>query len=521
MDEYQIYTDKRISKLDSIKHKLQQTDSEKEAFELKYELFNEYLSFQTDSALHYATERLKSAYIIGEQEYIDAAILNISYVFIIAGMYKEASDMLKNIKRNTLKKNLEGYYFNVYNSLYESMFKYSIARQYREKYRKIAIAYNDSMLLINNQNTFVYADQLLKKGNLEEGLQVLLNEYHKLSANSKPIAYVAYAISECYRQMNNTEKEKEYLIISAIADLRWGIKEYISLWRLAIILYKEGDIGRAYNYIRRSQADASFCNARLRTIELTQSLPIIEKAYRLQTEKEHKNTQLALIGVSVLTLLLIILVMYIHKQMNRISRTKRLLDTANFDLKKLNQDLYNMNQQLTKTLKDLHETNHELSFTNQSLVKANQIKEVYITNFITECFAYIDKMDNFRKQLNKLAINGNMDLLLKNLKSPLLIEKELENFYHTFDKSFLHLFPCFIEQFNQLLQPDEIITIKKNGDLTTELRIFALLRLGISNNEKIATFLHCSKSTIYVYRSKLRLRSLSPDTFEKDVMNIT
>lgn len=519
--EQQLYVDKHEKTISSIRQKLKNATSEEDRYWLKNDLFSEYISYQVDSALLYAQEKLKSAHIIGKQDYIDDSHINIAYVFILAGMYKEASDMLESIDRSRMEEYLEEYYFSAYNLLYEAMLKYSIGNENKKKYRSKAMAYKDSILLKSDyQNIYIYADKLLEEGKYEQGLPILQEAYSKLAPDNSEIPYAAYLMSSFYRRMGNTEKEKQYLIISAIGDLKWGIKEYISLWRLATILFEEGDIERAYTYISRSQADASFCNARLRTIEVTQILPIVEKAYRTKTQQEHRHTLLALICSSILTVFLIILVICIRKQMKRLAAARNLLNNANTQLQRLNTELKDVNQQLSSANKSLQQSNQALSTSNKSLTEANQIKEAYITRFITECSAYIDKMNDYRKHLNKLAISGNLEDLFKLLKSPSFIREELEAFYQSFDETFLNLFPHFVEHFNQLPIEGEAIVPKKNNSLTTELRIFALIRLGISDSERIAAFLRCSKATIYSYRSRLRLKSISPENFENLIMQI-
>ena len=129
-------------------------------------------------------------------------------------------------------------------------------------------------------------------------------------------------------------------------------------------------------------------------------------------------------------------------------------------------------------------------------------------------------MELYRKQLRKVATTGSKTELLDLLKSPTFIEKEVDAFFATFDATFLSLFPNFVHDFNQLLLPESQVVNKKDKRLNTELRICALIRLGISDNERLAAFLRCSKATIYSYRSRTRLKSLQPDLFEEQLMNL-
>ena len=518
--EQQKYVDIREGRISDVKSKLRKTASEEERYQLKNFLFNEYSSYVVDSALHYAQEKLVSAYKMNRQDYIDDSRLNMAYVLIQGGMYKEASDILQNINRATLAEYLERYYFLIYNTLYEAMVKYTIIESQSKEYRAKAMLYKDSIMQKNDStDVYIRADRLLEQGDYSKGLQILLDFYRQLDPDNRDVAYVAYSISDFYRRQGNREEEKKYLIVSAMADMKWAVKEYISLRRLATILYEEGDINRAYIYMRRSLDDATFCNARLRTIEVTQTLPIIDNAYQVKTKKEKKQMMIAFI--SILSVFLIGLVIYVQRQIKKLSAARSELNKANERLRQLNVELNSVNEQLQSANKELHETNHALSDMNQSLSEANNIKELYITKFMTECSSYIDKMDNYRRMLNKKAASGKLEDLFKTLKSSVIIEEELEAFYNTFDETFLHLFPSFVKAFNSLLPANDSIVPKEEGRLTTELRIFALIRLGITDSERIASFLRYSKATIYSYRSRLRLKSLNPEHFEENIMQIT
>lgn len=519
--EQQKYVDMREMRISETKSQLHKAASEEERYQLKNSLFNEYSSYVVDSALHYAQEKLASAQKINRQDYIDDSRLNITYMLIQGGMYKEASDILRSINRATLAEYLERYYFLIYNTLYEAMVQYTIIESQSKEYRAKAVLYKDSILQKSDSaDVYIRADKLLEQGDYNKGLQILQEFYHRLNPDNRDIAYTAYSISDFYRRQGKKEEEKNYLIVSAIADMKCAVKEYISLRRLATILYEEGDINRAYTYMRRSLDDATFCNARLRTIEVTQTLPIIDNAYQVKTKKEKKQMQIALTCISILSVFLICLVVYIRRQMKRLSVARSKLNEANDRLKQLNVELNSLNEQLQSTNKQLHNTNNVLSEVNQSLSEANSIKEIYIAKFMTECSAYIDKMNNYRRMLNKKAASGKLDELFNALKSSTIIEEELEAFYNTFDETFLRLFPSFVEKFNSLLPENEPIIPKQEGHLTTELRIFALIRLGIADTERIASFLRYSKATIYSYRSRLRLKSANPEHFEDLIMQI-
>ena len=260
------------------------------------------------------------------------------------------------------------------------------------------------------------AEFLITNQKYTDALHILLASYKKLMVDDREMGYVAYSISDIYRQIN--DKDKQYLIISAMSDLKNSIKEYVSLRRLAILLYEEGDVTRAYLYMRKSMEDATFCNARLRIIEVSDALPIIDNAYDAMRKSERAYITLGLIIVSFLLLLVGALVIYTRKQLRRIAHARRALEESNKSLNEMNQKLNSLNTQLTSTNDKLNEANTALQETNSSLFESNKIKNIYIMEFMNKCSAYIDKLDAYRRSLNKLAANGGLQELYRRLQVP-------------------------------------------------------------------------------------------------------
>ena len=275
-----------------------------------------------------------------------------------------------------------------------------------------------------------------------------------------------------------SEEYEKYLILSTISDIKASVKENAALPSLAFVLYGQGDITRAYHYIKRSLEDAIFCNARLRTIEISGMLPVIDAAYKLQIERQRRQLVLFLIIVSLLSVFLIISVVLIYKQVKKLSVARR------------------------------------------HLRQANHIKEEYIGHFLNLCSLYIEKLDNFRRTVNRKITAGQTEELLKLTKSSQFAGMEQKEFYANFDNAFLHLYPDFVTEFNRLLQPEERFIMKPGELLNTELRIFAIIRLGIDDSSKIANFLHYSINTIYTYRNKVKNKAINRENFEEEIMKI-
>ncbi len=328
----------------------------------------------------------------------------------------------------------------------------------------------------------------------------------KLSPDTRDYAVVTSILAFIYQSTGQREKQKEYLIKSAIADIRGVVKENNSLRALAELLYEEGQLQRADVYMKRSMEDANFYNARLRNVQASRMLPVIDHAYQVEKQKHQQVLQIFLVVTSLLTLFLACAVWYVIRQVKKLARARQDLLAMNEELKLLNERLIEVNQR-----------QHE---TNNSLTEANHIKEEYVGRFMGLCSTYIDKLEGYRRMLNKQAASGKVEELYKTLKSSRFIDEELKEFYQNFDNSFLSIFPDFVKRFNELLPEEERIIPKQDERLTTELRIFALIRLGITDSAKIAGFLRYSITTIYTYRSKLKNRSLCRDNFEEEVMKI-
>ena len=503
----QIYTNARLSMLDSLKSDLRKADELHKKYAIEKELFAGYQSFVVDSALLYAQKKLSLAQRLNDAEELSYSYLDVASMLIKGGNYKEANEVLQRLNVRNASSNLRNYYYTVNQDLYTTLQTVSLTANERKLYNEKSSLYKDSILSLKlDPSVWVVTNRMMDKHRYKDALQILLKEYPTLNVDDRRMAYVAYSISDIYRLMGNREKEKQYLIVSAIADIKSAVKEYISLRRLATLLYEDGDIERSYLYMKRALEDAIYCNARLRVIEVSDIMPIINKAYEDKTQREKHVTLLALVSISVLSLMLIGLVFLLRRQMKKLSITQRALRDKNAEL-------YKLNDVLSKT-------NDALSESNDSLSEASRIKDMYIAQFMTECSTYIDKMELYRKQLRKVATTGSKAELLDILKSPTFIEKEVDAFFATFDATFLSLFPNFVHDFNQLLLPESQVVNKKDKRLNTELRICALIRLGISDNERLAAFLRCSKATIYSYRSRTRLKSLQPDLFEEQLMNL-
>ena len=509
--ERPIYMEQKELKLVELKRLLHRQIPDEERFAILGTLLDEYRSFNTDSALHMAEEREQIAIRLGNREYIDNARMNKADVLGMTGMYKEVMDLMRNIHIDRLPVDIHPYYYHIYRTVYGLMADYAVTAYEKKLYTELTDKYRDSLLLVNKDNllihTLIQSDQYNVRNEYDKAIR-LLTDYLALQKDYEhDVAICAYTLSESYRLKGDKEKEKEYLIVSAMADMKTAVREYISLRKLAVLLYQEGDIERAYSYVKICMEDAAACNARLRKLEILEIFPIINDAYQQKTEKQQEQMKWALVSISLLSLFLLLAIFYVYKQMKKVAAARREVIDANKRLKELNDEL--------------HLSNAQLKEANHSIAENSYLKEEYIGRYMDQCSVYLEKMDNYRRSLGKIAATGNVEELYKNIKSSKFIEGELKEFYINFDNTFLQLFPTFVEDFNALLDDDEQISLKAGERMNTELRIFALIRLGITDSVKIAQFLRYSVTTIYNYRTKVRNKAAGDrDLLEQEVMTI-
>lgn len=509
--ERPIYMEQKELKLVELKRQLHRQIPDEERFAILGTLLDEYRSFNTDSALHMAEEREQIAIRLGNREYIDNARMNKADVLGMTGMYKEVMDLMRNIHIDRLPVDIHPYYYHIYRTVYGLMADYAVTAYEKKLYTELTDKYRDSLLLVNKDNllihTLIQSDQYNVRNEYDKAIR-LLTDYLALQKDYEhDVAICAYTLSESYRLKGDKEKEKEYLIVSAMADMKTAVREYISLRKLAVLLYQEGDIERAYSYVKICMEDAAACNARLRKLEILEIFPTINDAYQQKTEKQQEQMKWALVSISLLSLFLLLAIFYVYKQMKKVAAARREVIDANKRLKELNDEL--------------HLSNAQLKEANHSIAENSYLKEEYIGRYMDQCSVYLEKMDNYRRSLGKIAATGNVEELYKNIKSSKFIEGELKEFYTNFDNTFLQLFPTFVEDFNALLADDEQISLKAGERMNTELRIFALIRLGITDSVKIAQFLRYSVTTIYNYRTKVRNKAAGDrDLLEQEVMTI-
>lgn len=520
-----IYVAKREGIIEEIKNDLSQVSAPQDKYKIYSRLFKEYLSFQLDSARIYAEKKLILGESISDKEKITSSKLNLAEIYIVSGLYKESLDMLQSTDRETLDKapRLLSYYYYVYCTIYRYTCKLAITKQQKEKYEQLVFLYSDSLVntkdVGTNSYAFAKANCLILRKQYQEAFDILYSQCLVMDPDDTQKAYTLYLMSTICELLGKKDEEQKYLILSAINDIKNAKKEYASFYRLAYLLYTEGDIDRAYLYIIKSMEDAMYSNSGMMLVKISQILPIINNDYQTKSQQQTSQLFILLLSISVLSGLLFIGLIYIYKQMHRVKVARKHLKEANIELEDVNGKLQNTSDQLLLNIEELKQLNIRMSEMNTTLLEANCIKETYIVRYMDLCSDYIDRMEGYLNRIKKLSVKGDLRALNEELNPTQYIKDSLDLFYSNFDSTFLHLFPSFVEDFNDLLR--DKIELKDGELLNPELRIYALIRLGLSDNIKISRFLRYSLSTIYNYRTQVRNKaSLERVEFEKMVMKI-
>ena len=519
IEKSHIYIQKREDRIHILKNQLKNTQPNTiEEYDLNNQLFKEYKPYICDSALHYQNRNIEIAQSLKDFRKEYSSKMQVAYIMGSTGMYKEAVDLLATIPEKQVPKDMLVDYYYTYLRVYNELAFYTQDRKSSDNYWHTGGFYESKLKQVIDKESYLYLqlkeDSVRNSRNFVEALKI--NDIWLLHTNENTSEYALATFHRAIIHLwsGNREEYKHYLILSAIADIESAIKDQASLRLIAEALFEEGEIDRAYNYIRFSWNATVFYNAKLRSLQTASILSLIDKTYQAKIEAQNKKLQNYLIMISSLLVLLTIALLVIFKQIKRLSDAKAELTDANAELNQLNNKLNEVNEDLTKLNDMLNKTNNQLS-------DSNKIKEVYIGRFIELCSVYINKIDDFRRKVYSKIKDGKLKDSQIMSQSQDMIDEEFEELYQNFDNAFLQLFPDFVDKVNELLNENDRFVLKKGELLNPELRIIALMRLGINDGAKISLFLRYSLTTVYNYRTKTKNRTyLQKEEFDSRILQI-
>lgn len=489
---------KSITKADSISNSVNLYSDPDQQFKLHLEASESWMPLDLEKSLHHLNSALNLARFTKDSlKNITDVKLRLASVFNSQGsMLKEACDIYDSFSFESIPDDLKTKYFILGVQLNRSLSERAFDKNIKNEYEKKAASYRDSVLKYDPKSTIIAVNKLLANENYTEALALLKSDVPSQNKYSREMAPYYHYISEIYSRLQQKDSQIYYLSLSAVTDLRNGIREYKSLPQLADLL-KDKNADRAFLYINQSQKDAEKSHSELRQKELAASYREIHTTHTLKQQQQKYLIIYILLAVILFSLLIIWILISLKDKNKKLKESARVISKSKQELESIN-----------LRLKDL----------NAELSDQSKVKEHYVRSFMELSLSYLAQMERFRAELAKVAAKGDWKKLSETINSSRFLNREVQGFFDSFDTAFLSIYPNYIIELNKLLKEEHRYsqTITK---LNTELRIYALIKLGITESNQISKFLRCSESTVYNYRTKMRNRAFDREHFETEFMH--
>ena len=501
------YVELKEKSLNEIKQGAKYVTSNEDKLKLYEQLANDYKAYEYDSAMTYVNKGLLLAQKSNNILFNKRFRLSQTRLLITRGFYAEAKEILQKIAPQEDSHNYQFLYYYTLYELYNNWAAYCENNEFSKNYNQKKMEYlKKAIELSPKKDAFYYylLGELYYYSNHPNNNRTI--QYYKKAlsmekANSRLHAMTAFALSEIYQKANNLELMEHYLLVAAISDITSATKENVALQDIALFIYKHKtrSLNKAQEYINLSLEDAYAYNNRLRRIEISSKLQMITNAY---TDDIRATNSMLYIALSVIFLLLLG------------------VGLSSLFIRKKNKLLKQKKDEITATSAKMEVLNSQLHLINDELKDTNQKRERLVKVYIDLCYKNIERNSKLRTlAVRKIKANQSKELLSL-LSSSSSTERENKEFLTEFDKSFLALYPTFINELNQQLTESAHIQLKENGEMPPILRVCALLRLGITESSKIAGILSYSPQTVYNYRSLLKNNAIDKEHFEENVLRL-
>ncbi|WP_295936080.1 DUF6377 domain-containing protein [uncultured Alistipes sp.] len=501
-----IYEKQFEHRADSLRSALRIAGNDSQRWQTAHRLFEAYITYNIDTAARYVVQMFDYADKTGNREMKFISATSEVSLLITRSNIEDAYERIISLDTVGITKRMRANYYSQKQAVYHRLSTQDPSDTRRRAYadtlyrlRHIRIGFDGHSHVTRQRYLSV---ELLEKGETEEALDILMQLYDPDKYNERTLAMIAYNIASLYDITGDSERQKYWLATTAIHDLQTPVKEYVSLYKLALLMFEDKDMDRAASYIQCTMADMLACNYNSRILQSSKAEMIINQA---MVYSINSRSRILTVMVNVfLGLFIIIVFLLIHtlKQHHKQRRTNELL--------------FKLNSQL-------HERNEQFRQVNHRLRDANKIKDSYVFRYMYLATSYIGRVDEYRLALRQTAKTDGPEALMRKLRSPSDVDRDYRDFYRIFDETFLGIFPDFVERVNELLEEQARFPVPVGGDrvLPTELRILAVMRLGITDSGRIASFLNCAAATVYTYRTKLRNSALgSRSEFETKIQHI-
>lgn len=478
------YMDARQARIDSISARLDSVPpASRQQLDLLMSLGDSYNGYLADSA-KVAYERGEEIARLHQMPDLEMRFrLKKLVAMTLTGFGSEAAQTFMEMSPESLPDSLKVHFFNAGRQLYyyQSSF-YHPQSESSKKWRTKSINMLRRLLEIlpdtSEEHTVRSSEFLWATGHSSEAKEIL-DEYLENSPRSPELSAIAANImAQIHKSYDNVNGQLYYLAKSATGDIRNATRETVSLHELGAAMFDNGDLERAHRYLNMALSDAVECNAPMRMLQASGSIPVIAEAHRKSESRIKLWTGIVIAVMGILVICLLLIAMRLRAEMKHLKKLK------------------------------------------EGLAGANKIKEMYISEFLNLCTAYMERLNQFCKITTRKISTGNTDELYKLISSGKFAEEQSQEFYDTFDRAFLHIYPDFVNEVNRKLRPECRIELSHGELLNTDLRILAFMRLGVEDSTRIAQVLNYSVNTIYAYRNRLRNRAINRETFETDILKI-
>ena len=488
------FTQRKEAKLLRLKKQLYTTSDKRSQLRLYNQIYREYYTYRYDSAMTYAKKGYQLAVQLQDDYFINLNKINRAAVLSTGGFYSQAEDLMLAMDVEKMSPKLLQYYYYTLAWVYNYWETFCNKSEFQEGLEaKKRLYLGKTLEHIGNKKSALYyylsgEFEFLKQRTSKKTLQFYMKALSASPLNSRVYASSAYCIARYYYDTDQKDLYEKYIVEAAISDQICPLKENLALQEFSTYLYnKDASYAkRVAKYLYCSMEDAQFYNNRLRMVEISRILPLITETNHQAEVRKNRIVTASLVIVSILSLGFLAMAFFAFK----------------------------MNKRLAKSRREIKSQNTLLDELNQKLLNTNKRRETYMHLFMDISAVYIKKLDDYRKLVSrKIKAKQTADLLTA-INSYKLAEEEAANFYIRFDKAFIDLYPNFVEEFNQLLLPEKQIVLPAPNSLTKELRIYALMRLGITDGQELATLLFYSTQTIYNYKAAIRKRAKDLTTFD-------
>lgn len=486
-------------------------DDFKGQFDAYIKIYEEYRAYKYDSAYVYTQKMYNLSLRANDAGMLEYSKSTTAFILLSSGKFLEAFSLLQSINKKSLTNGGIQDYYSAMSRTYFDMANYDNDAIYSPIYRAKGNLYVDSVVQMTKPGSYGEAFMIAYRNFQNTNNAVAIQQFLALpKLNNKYTihqeAIISSLLSKLYQRTNQPDSATSYLIIAATRDIQASTKETLALFDLAELVSKNGNVDDAYLYIQEALKGADFYGARQRKVQISSILPLLTANKLKSIEDEKRHFLIYLVSTIFLALLVIGVSIQLYKQLQQRKAKEKIIEQNSLRLESMNNQLVQVNKQMTQA--------------NQKLDEDAHIKEEYIGYFFNVISGYISKLEKLKVSVEAKLVQNKADQI-RTLLNDIAIHKEREDLFKTFDKVFLKIFPNFINSFNEMFNKDDQIWPKDHEALTTNLRIFALIRLGVDDSESIGKILEYSAKTVYVYKMRLKAKSIySHDEFDERLMNI-